>query len=85
MFFHWLRKIVDNDGRLRAVVESNFHGAQDRQKAVSGQSEGANMYHPVCIFYVGNPTAASQMGEVVRKVGLRNCARWRRGVDGLIM
>jgi len=37
------------------------------------------------IFFVSNPRTASRMGEGIGKVGLRECVRWRRGFDGLIM
>jgi hypothetical protein len=43
------------------------------------------MRRPTCVFSVGNPTAASRMGEVIGKAGFRECVRWCRGVDGLIM
>ena len=43
------------------------------------------MRRPTRVFSVGNPTTASRMGEVIGKAGLRECARCRRGVDGLMM
>ena len=81
MFMHWLWKIDGNDGRFRTGVESDFHGASGRQCAVRGQPEGADMRHPPRVFLVGNPTAASRIGEVIWKAGLREYVRWRRGDD----
>ena len=85
MFIHWLWKIVDNDGRFRTGVEIDFHGAGGRQWAICWQTEGADMHRPARVFSVGNPSVASRVGEVIGKAGLRECVRWRRGVDGLIM
>ncbi len=85
MFIHELWKIIGNDGRFLTEVESDFHGTSGRQWAVCGQTESADMRRPTRVFSVGNPTAASRMGEVIGKAGLRECVQWRRGVDGLIM
>jgi len=85
MFIHWLWKIANNDNRFRIGVESDLHGAGGRQWAICRQTEGADMRRPTSVFSVGNPTADSRMGEVIKKTGLRECVRWRRGVDGLIM
>ena len=85
MLIHWLWKIASNDGRFRTRVESDFYGACGRQWAVCGQTEGAGMRRQTRVFSVGNPTAASRMGEMIGKAGLRECVRWRLGVDGLIV
>jgi hypothetical protein len=85
MFIHGLWKIAGNDGRFLTGVEIVFHNASGRHWAVRGQMEGADMRRPTRVFLVGNPTAASRMGEVGGKVGLRKCVRWRRCVDGFIM
>jgi len=77
--------VAANDSRFRNEVESDFHGAGGRQWAVYGHTEGADLCRPVRIFYVGNPTVASRMGEAIGKAGLRKCVRWRRGVYGLII
>ena len=66
-------------------MESDFHGVGGRQSAVCGQTEGADMRRPVRVFYVGNPTNASRVGEVIGEAGLRKCIWWRLGVDGLTM
>ena len=85
MFVHRLWKIAGNDGCFRTGVESYFHGVGGCQWAVRGQTERAGMRRLIRVFSVGNPIAASRMGEVIGKAGLRECVRWRRGVDGLIL
>ena len=85
MFFHLLRKIASNDDRFLTRVESDVHGACGRQWVVCRQTKGADMCRLVCTFSVGDPIAASRVGEVVVKARLRKCVRWRRSVDGLIM
>ncbi len=51
----------------------------------AGRRRGADMYCPVSVFFVGDPKAASQMGKVFGKAGLRKCVLWRRGVNGVIV
>ena len=81
MFIHWLWKIARNNGGFRTGVESDFHGVVGHQLAVYGQTEGAYMSRPARVFSVGKTAAASRMGEVIEKAGLRKCARWLRSVD----
>ena len=85
MFIHWLWKIPGNDGHFRTGVESDFHGADGHQWAVCGHTKGADMRRPTRVFSVDNPTTASRMSAVIGKAGLRECVRWRRDVDMLIM
>jgi len=64
MFIHGLWKIAGNDGRFLSGLEGDFYCACSRPCAISGQTERADVCRPARVFSVGNPAAATRMGEV---------------------